>query len=420
MATLLHRKLGEQFFDSSGNPLNGGKLYFDQAGTTTDQTTYSNSAGTTPNTNPVVLDSAGRLTTPIYFGDSDSFSAYKETLTTSADVTVSPWPFDNIPAATPEESAATFASPLYSWTQVTSAASPVALTAADAGKAYEADTTSGNIEFDLPSAASVGDGKGFLFKKMVAGNSMVIDPSGSETIDNSSTSLTITDQYTVVGIFSNGAEWYETDNYQTIAAFERQFTVPTVQRFTSGTAQTYTPASRVRFIRVRMVGGGGGGGARATNSGGNGGTTSFGSWTAVGGTGGAPATGSAGGGGSGGTDGTGTLIARLAGADGGLGRNFNPTDIAPGASSVFGGGGAVRDNATGGAAKANTGSGGAGGGTTDNSAGGGGGAGEYVEFFVTSPSATTYTVGAAGSGGAAGTVAGGNGAAGIIIVEEYY
>jgi hypothetical protein len=415
MATLLHRKLGEQFFDSSGNPLNGGKLYFDQAGTTTDQTTYSNSAGTTPNTNPVVLDSAGRLTTPIYFGDSDSFSAYKETLTTSADVTVSPWPFDNIPAATPEESAATFASPLYSWTQVTSAASPVALTAADAGKAYEADTTSGNIEFDLPSAASVGDGKGFLFKKMVAGNSMVIDPSGSETIDNSSTSLTITDQYTVVGIFSNGAEWYETDNYQTIAAFERQFTVPTVQRFTSGTAQTYTPASRVRFIRVRMAGGGGGGAATATNAGQNGTTTSFGSWTAIHGQGGVVGTASEGGaGGTGGTDGTGTLIARFAGSDGSTSAG-NAETGGNGGSNPFGGAGDGRDSSSGGAGKTNTGAGGGGG---DQSSGGG--AGEYVEFFVSAPTATSYTVGTGGAGGAAGTFAGGDGAAGIIIVEEYY
>lgn len=213
MATLLHRKKGEQFFDADGDPLAGGKLYYDEAGTTDDQATYSDSAGTTPNTNPVVLDSAGRLTVPIYFGDSDSFSDYKETLTTSADVTVSPWPFDNIPAATPAAAAAAFAPPLFPWTQVTSGASPVALTAADAGKAYEADTTSGSIEFDLPSAASVGDGKGFVFKKLIAANSMIIDPSGTETIDNSSTSLTITRQYQVIGIFSNGAEWYKAFEY---------------------------------------------------------------------------------------------------------------------------------------------------------------------------------------------------------------
>jgi hypothetical protein len=198
--------------------------------------------------------------------------------------------------------------------------------------------------------------------------------------------------------------------------------VPTVQRFTSGTGATYTPAAGVSYIRVRMVGGGGGGGARATNAGGNGGTTSFGSWTAIGGTGGQPQgdNTSGGGGGSGGADGTGTLVARLSGADGQRSANFNPTTGSSGGSSVFGGAGALRDRTTGGSAKANTGSGGAGGGQTDATFGGGGGAGEYVEFFVTSPSATTYSVGTAGSAGAAGTTAGGSGAAGIIIVEEYY
>ena len=50
-----------QQFDSSGNPLNGGKLYFYQAGTTTPQSAYSDSALTLPLANPITLDSAGRV-----------------------------------------------------------------------------------------------------------------------------------------------------------------------------------------------------------------------------------------------------------------------------------------------------------------------------------------------------------------------
>jgi hypothetical protein len=249
-ATELFRYQGEQFFDSNGDPLAGGKVYYYEAGTTNLQTTYSDSGGTTPNSNPVVLDAAGRLTVPIYFGDSDSFEDYKEDLTTSTDVAVSPWPFDDIPAATPAASAAAFAPPLLSWTQVTSAASPVALTAGNAGNAYEADTTSGSIEFDLPSAASVGDGKGFVFKKMIAANSMVIDQSGSETIDDSATALTVTRQYQVVGIFSNGAEWYKAFEYLDDITASRLSST-----FISGLTEDTAPDDDDEFL-MQLAGGG--------------------------------------------------------------------------------------------------------------------------------------------------------------------
>lgn len=49
-----------QFFDNSGNPLAGGKVYTYEAGTTTPKDTYTNQGGGTPNANPVILDSAGR------------------------------------------------------------------------------------------------------------------------------------------------------------------------------------------------------------------------------------------------------------------------------------------------------------------------------------------------------------------------
>jgi hypothetical protein len=51
---------GQQFLDNSGNPLTGGLLYTYAAGTTTPQTTYTTISGTTANTNPIVLDAAGR------------------------------------------------------------------------------------------------------------------------------------------------------------------------------------------------------------------------------------------------------------------------------------------------------------------------------------------------------------------------
>ncbi|MEF2156387.1 glycosyl hydrolase family 28-related protein [Luteimonas sp. FXH3W] len=49
----------QQFFNNSGVPLAGGKLYTYAAGTTTPQATYSNRAASSPNPNPIVLNSRG-------------------------------------------------------------------------------------------------------------------------------------------------------------------------------------------------------------------------------------------------------------------------------------------------------------------------------------------------------------------------
>lgn len=46
--------------DDNGEPLSGGKLYFYESGTLVAKNTYSDSDETIPNTNPVVLDAAGR------------------------------------------------------------------------------------------------------------------------------------------------------------------------------------------------------------------------------------------------------------------------------------------------------------------------------------------------------------------------
>lgn len=84
---------GWQFFDNNGNPLAGGKLYTYIAGTTTPQIAYTTSAGNVAHTNPIVLDSAGRVPSGgeiwLSFG-----VVYKFVLTTSADVQI--WSLDNL------------------------------------------------------------------------------------------------------------------------------------------------------------------------------------------------------------------------------------------------------------------------------------------------------------------------------------
>lgn len=48
------------FYDNSGNPLAGGKIFTYAAGTLNPLATYTDRGGLTPNANPVILDSAGR------------------------------------------------------------------------------------------------------------------------------------------------------------------------------------------------------------------------------------------------------------------------------------------------------------------------------------------------------------------------
>jgi hypothetical protein len=80
-----------QFFTNSGVPLSGGKLYTYAAGTTTPKTSYTSSSGATAHTNPIILDSAGRVP-----GGEIWISAppYKFVLNTSTDVLIAT--YDNV------------------------------------------------------------------------------------------------------------------------------------------------------------------------------------------------------------------------------------------------------------------------------------------------------------------------------------
>lgn len=63
-----------QFFDDNGDPLSGGKLYTYAAGTTTPKATYTTAVGSVENTNPIILDSAGRAV--LFVDGSYKFSLY--------------------------------------------------------------------------------------------------------------------------------------------------------------------------------------------------------------------------------------------------------------------------------------------------------------------------------------------------------
>jgi hypothetical protein len=81
-----------QFFDNNGAPLVGGKMYTYSAGTTTPQAAYTDSTGITAHSNPIVLDSAGRVPGGEIWLTMGS--NYKFVLQTSASVLIAT--YDNI------------------------------------------------------------------------------------------------------------------------------------------------------------------------------------------------------------------------------------------------------------------------------------------------------------------------------------
>ena len=95
---------GFQFFNNDGLPLNAGKIYTYQAGSTTPLSTFTDSSGLIANTNPIILGTDGRPPSTIWL--TEGFF-YKFVLATSSNVTIQT--YDNLygiigatpPAATP-------------------------------------------------------------------------------------------------------------------------------------------------------------------------------------------------------------------------------------------------------------------------------------------------------------------------------
>ena len=84
--------VGSQFFDNNGVVLSGGKIYTYEAGTTTPLAVYTSSTGNTAHTNPIILDSAGRV--PNGGEIWNALQLYKFVLETSTSVLIAS--YDNV------------------------------------------------------------------------------------------------------------------------------------------------------------------------------------------------------------------------------------------------------------------------------------------------------------------------------------
>lgn len=83
----------QRYYNNNGQVAGGCLLYTYAAGTSTPKATYTDSAGTTPHANPIVLDSKGEAA--IYWS-----GAYKVDLKTAAGVQITGYPVDNYVAST--------------------------------------------------------------------------------------------------------------------------------------------------------------------------------------------------------------------------------------------------------------------------------------------------------------------------------
>ena len=222
-----------RFFHKGTTMFNGSsiaaayKLFQYQAGTTTKANTYTNSGKGTANSNPMTLNSDGRLDQDVYIDQSMKF-----VLATSAagdPPSSSIWTIDN--ALATEQL----------WSTVSKTAN-YTVVEADRDKLILVDATSGAITISLLAVATAGDGFQLAIKKTDSGaNAVTLDGNSTETIDGSTT-LSLSNQNEVAVLTCNGSAWYVSNS---AAAQSTSFSVDnatnngvtnviTVQHTTSG------------------------------------------------------------------------------------------------------------------------------------------------------------------------------------------
>lgn len=195
--------------DSNGNPLGGGKLYTLQAGTSTLKETFTTSAGTTANPNPVILDASGIA--DVWLGA----GGYKFILKDSADVTI--WTTDDIIG-----SEAGYAATLQTISANTSLSS--------ASNKYVYICTS-SLTISLPSASLANEGYINTIINQSSGN-ITVDADGSETIDGVS-SIVISKGGSAT-VHCDGASWYSSGN--TSGILVEQLGSELAEKINNGTA----------------------------------------------------------------------------------------------------------------------------------------------------------------------------------------
>lgn len=187
-----------QYFDNNGNPAAGALCHVYLVGTTTDKNTYTTSALSVANSNPLEADSSGRFGLA-YIDDGET---YKLVITDATGGTTF-YTADNL--SSPPSALNTAITRTYE-----SKSSDYVVVAGDANKMIDFDASAASRTATLNSSTL---GNGFwirIGKSDSSGNTVVITPGGGQTIDGAST-YPLDTQYESVDLISMGASGWRTD-----------------------------------------------------------------------------------------------------------------------------------------------------------------------------------------------------------------
>lgn len=184
---------GTTFFDAT-NVASGYKLFQYQAGTSTKANTYTEVTKGTANSNPMTLNSSGRLDQDVYINQSMKFVL--AAVSAGDPPTSSVWSIDN--AVATEQL----------WTSVTKTANYTVVDS-DRDKIILVDATAGAVTITLLASATAGDGFRIVIKKIDSSvNAVTVDGNAAETIDGATTSVLAT-QYSSDNLICNGTNWFK-------------------------------------------------------------------------------------------------------------------------------------------------------------------------------------------------------------------
>ena len=191
--------LKQQFTDSAGVPLVGGKLFSYQAGTSTPKPTFTDRGGLSANTNPIILDGDGRADVWLDSG------AYRFELFDANDVLL--FETDNVVAPSGITNAGSFS-------QLVLTSSDVTVTLADNNKFFLINTTAAARTVTLPLISSLPFGFRVGIKRTGA-NNITINRSGTDQIETASSKV-LSDNLQGVLLQSDSTvspnQWFGFDN----------------------------------------------------------------------------------------------------------------------------------------------------------------------------------------------------------------